>query len=311
MRYRACWISDLHLGSKKAETDLIYSFLKKNEFDSLYLNGDIIDIWRWKQAGLLKAKNTQEHINVVQRILKLAKKETSIHFTIGNHDEFLMHFLNDSNTARNFGNINLAERVEHTTAEGKRYLVLHGHQFDLVTRTAPWISKLGDRGYESLIWVNRIVNKVRRRLGMRYWSLSKFIKLKVKKASMIIGNFEESALHYAQEQGFDGIICGHIHNPVIRMDSSGSTPAYLNSGCWTDLSNCNALVERTDGSIDLIHWDGERERVLKSTDPMRDDWYVPTIYELGCNEQQQMDLDMDESLVDSDSDQSTGSISIG
>ncbi len=279
MRYRACWISDLHLGSKKAETELIYSFLKKNEFDALYLNGDIIDIWRWKQAGLLKAKNTQEHINVVQRLLKLAKKDTPIHLTIGNHDEFLMHFLGDNDAARDFGQINLAERVEHTAADGKRYLILHGHQFDLVTRTAPWLSKLGDRGYETLIWINRVVNRIRRRLGMRYWSLSKFIKLKVKKATMIIGNFEESALHYAKDHGYDGIICGHIHNPEIKVHDDG--PDYLNSGCWTDLANCNALVERMDGSIDLIHWNGTDEVILKSTDPNRGETYLPTIYELG------------------------------
>tara|TARA_R110000737_G_scaffold2923_12_gene9414 strand:+ start:3712 stop:4620 length:909 start_codon:yes stop_codon:yes gene_type:complete len=279
MRYRACWISDLHLGSKKAETELIYSFLKRNEFDVLYLNGDIIDIWRWKQAGLLKAKNTQEHINVVQRLLKLAKKDTPIHLTIGNHDEFLMHFLGDNHGHRDFGNINLAERIEHTTADGKKYLILHGHQFDLVTRTAPWIAKLGDRGYESLIWINKIVNRIRRRMGLRYWSLSKFIKLKVKKATMIIGNFEESALHYARDHGYDGIICGHIHNPEIKVNENG--PDYLNSGCWTDLANCNALVERMDGSIDLIHWNGEDEVILKSTDPERGETYLPTIYELG------------------------------
>lgn len=282
MRYRACWISDLHLGSKKAETQLIYSFLKENEFDALYLNGDIIDIWRWKQAGLLKAKDAQAHINVVQRILKLAKKGTPIHFTVGNHDEFLSHFLGDHDAARDFGNINLAERVEHTTADGKKYLILHGHQFDLVTRTAPWIAKLGDRGYEFTIWINRIVNRIRRRLGMRYWSLSKFIKLKVKKATMIIGSFEESAIHYAREHGFDGIICGHIHNPEIKgVGASSSDPVYLNSECWTDRANCNALVERMDGSIDLIHWDGERESVMKSTDPKREQAYLPTIYELG------------------------------
>ena len=260
---------------------MIYSFLKKNEFDALYLNGDIIDIWRWKQAGLLKAKNTQEHINVVQRLLKLAKKETPIHFTIGNHDEFLGHFLGDHAQERGFGNIHLAESVIHTTADGKRYIVLHGHQFDLVTRTAPWLSKLGDRGYETLIWLNRIFNRIRRRLGMRYWSLSKFIKLKVKKATMIIGNFEQSALHYARDHGYDGIICGHIHNPEVKVDPAGVEPTYLNSGCWTDLANCNALVERMDGSIDLIHWDGEREHVLKSTDPERAGSYLPTIYELG------------------------------
>ena len=286
MRYRACWISDLHLGSKKAETELIYSFLKQNEFDVLYLNGDVIDIWRWKQAGLLKAKNTQEHINVVQRLLKLAKKDCQIHYTIGNHDEFLMHFLSDHADERMFGNINLSEKVIHEAADGKRYLVLHGHQFDLVTRTAPWIAKLGDRGYEFTIWINRIVNRIRRRLGMRYWSLSKFIKLRVKKATMIIGRFEESALHYAKEQGLDGVICGHIHNPEIRMPDSNDEPVYLNSGCWTDRANCNALVEREDGRIDLIQWDGMTEIVLKSTQPHEEPEHI--IFE---DSESEMDLE--------------------
>lgn len=292
MRYKACWISDLHLGSKKAETDLIYSFLKKNEFEKLYLNGDIIDIWRWKQAGLLKARNAQEHVNVVQRILKLAKKDTKVWFVVGNHDEFLMNFLHDD--IREFGNIKLAEEVTHVTADGKRLLVLHGHQFDLVTRTAPWISKLGDRGYELLIWLNRLFNRMRRRMGLRYWSLSKFIKLKVKKATMFIGRFEESAVHYAKDKGFDMVVCGHIHNPEIKPGleiaadigddderESMENLWYLNSGCWTDRTNCNALVERADGSIDLIHWDGEREIILKSTDPERDGVYFPTLEELG------------------------------
>ncbi|MEX0877006.1 MAG: UDP-2,3-diacylglucosamine diphosphatase [Phycisphaerales bacterium] len=297
MRYRACWISDLHLGSKKAEAERIYSFLKHNEFDRLYLNGDIIDIWRWKQAGLLKARNTQEHIDVVQRILKLARKECEVCFTVGNHDEFLMHFLHDGE-ARDLGNIRLAEKLGHTTANGKRYLVLHGHQFDLVTRAAPWVAKLGDRGYELTIWLNRVFNRIRRLLGMRYWSLSKFIKLKVKKATMIIGNFEESALHYAREHGYDGIICGHIHNPEIKLGApDGDGPAYLNSGCWTDLANCNALVERADGSIDLIQWDGLRETVLKSTDPERGGLYFPTLEELGKCDTEEVSVHYGQPLV--------------
>jgi len=112
----------------------------------------------------------------------------------------------------------------HETVNGKRYLVLHGHQFDLVTRTAPWIAKLGDRGYEFTIWVNRIVNRIRRRMGLRYWSLSKFIKLKVKKATMIIGRFEESALHYAREHGYDGIT---YRNVVEKVDWEKGGSAYI------------------------------------------------------------------------------------
>ena len=264
MRYRSCWISDLHLGSKKAETDLIYSFLKKNEFDTLYLVGDIIDIWRWRQAGLLKAKDSQEHVNVVQRILKLAKKGTKVYYVVGNHDEFLFHFLKDD--IRDFGNIRLSESLEHVTANGKKLLIMHGHQFDMITRRAPWLAKLGDRGYELSIWMNRAYNKLRRRFGMKYWSLSKFIKRNVKKAVMIIDRFEESVIRYAEDQDCDGIICGHIHHPEIKIIEG---LVYYNSGCWTDRDNCNALVEREDGTIDLIQWDGEREVLLKSTNPDR------------------------------------------
>lgn len=248
MKYRACFISDLHLGCNKAEVELIREFLKENEFETLYLVGDIIDIWRMKQAGFLKGSNSQGHINVIQRLLKLSKKGTKIYYIYGNHDEFLSHFIDENNT---FGNIEFHEKVTHTTLSGKKYIVLHGHQFDFITLGHPWLSKLGDHGYEFLIWLNKHYNKIRSRLGFSYWSLSKYVKNKVKKAASYIGNYSQSVSKYAEDHDCYGIICGHIHHAEMKTINNRH---YVNCGCWTDLSSCNAVIENDNGELQLINF---------------------------------------------------------
>jgi UDP-2,3-diacylglucosamine pyrophosphatase LpxH len=240
----------LHLGSDSAEADMIYRFLKDNDFDTIYLVGDVIDIWRLKKAGFLSRRKSQSHINVIQRLLKMSKKGTQIIYLIGNHDEFIANFIEDD--SREFGiNIEIAEKIEHVAADGKRYVVMHGHQFDLITRYNPWISKLGDSGYHFMLWLNKVYNWGRRKIGLRYWSLSKYVKVNVKKAVSFISRFEETAARYVEENECDGIICGHIHEPAIK-DINGYK--YLNCGCWTDIANCTALVELQDGTIELIQW---------------------------------------------------------
>lgn len=248
MKYRACFISDLHLACGKSEVDTIYKFLKENEFESLYLVGDIIDIWRMKKAGFLGADIGQKHINVIQRILKLAKKGTRVYYIYGNHDEFIAHFIDEHNV---FGNIQFEEKVTHTTTSGKKYIVIHGHQFDLVTRYHPWVAHLGDQGYEFLIWLNRHYNRVRQLLGMEYWSLSKFLKLKVKEAVKFMSNYSDAVAHYAAEHDCYGIVCGHIHHAEMKMIGDRH---YVNCGCWTDVGNCNAIVEDENGELQLIRY---------------------------------------------------------
>tara|TARA_B100001778_G_scaffold334986_1_gene350436 strand:+ start:9999 stop:10871 length:873 start_codon:yes stop_codon:yes gene_type:complete len=260
--YKTCWISDLHLGSDSSEAEVAYRFLKDNSFDKIYLVGDVIDIWRLKKAGFLPRRKAQSHINVVQRLLKLSKKGTEIVYLIGNHDEFIANFIEED--SREFGSfIELAEEVEHVTADGKKYVVMHGHQFDLITRYNPWLAKLGDSGYHFMIWLNRLYNKLRRKIGLKYWSLSKYIKINVKKAVNFISRFEETAARYVEEKECDGIICGHIHEPAVKkIDDCW----YLNCGCWTDIANCTALVEREDGSIELIQWtEDNNEEVIAGT----------------------------------------------
>lgn len=260
--YKTCWISDLHLGSDSSEAEMIYSFLKHNEFEKLYLVGDIIDIWRLKKAGFLNKKKAQAHINVLQRILKMSKKKTEVIYLIGNHDEFIANFVDDEE--RELGNIVLGEKFEHVASNGKKYLVMHGHQFDLITRYNPWAAKLGDSGYHFMIWLNKIYNWGRRKIGLKYWSLSKYIKINVKKAVNFISRFEETAAKYAEENECHGIITGHIHDPAIKHINGLE---YLNCGCWTDIANCTALVENDEGEIELIQWtEEEDERIITSTD---------------------------------------------
>lgn len=248
MKYKACFLSDFHLGASKAQVDLIYKFLKENEFEKLYLVGDIIDIWRMKEAGFLKADIGQKHINVIQRLLKIAKKGCSVYYIYGNHDEFLSHFIDEHNQ---FGNIHFCEQVIHTTSSGKKYIVIHGHQFDLITLTSPWLSKIGDHGYEFLIWLNRLYNNARNLCGLEYWSLSKYVKHKVKKATIYMSNFSDAVAKYASDQDCFGIVAGHIHNAEMKMIHGKH---YVNCGCWTDLANCNAIVENENGDLQIINY---------------------------------------------------------
>ena len=248
MKYRACFISDLHLGCMKAEVKLINKFLKENEFDALYLVGDIIDIWRMKQKGFLRHKDAQSHVNVIQKILKHAKNGTEIHYIYGNHDEFLANFAQENNQ---FGNIKFHERVVHRTKNNQTFIVIHGHQFDLITITNPWLSKIGDHGYEFLISVNKYYNKLRQLCGLKYWSLSKYIKAKVKTAANFIGNFSYAVSKYAKDNDCDGIICGHIHIAEIKKINDR---IYANCGCWTDRGNCTAIVENNNGELEIIYF---------------------------------------------------------
>lgn len=268
-RFKTCFISDLHLGSSSSQAHMLYRFLKENDFDILYIVGDFIDIWQLKKAGFLGIKRAQYHINALQRLLKLSKKKTKIYYIYGNHDEFIANFV-EKDEIREFGNIHICEKIIYETKKGKKYLVIHGQQFDLVTRCNPWIAKIGDTGYLLLIRLNKIFNFVRRKLGMKYWSLSKFIKVKVKKAIDFINRFEETAAKYAKEQHkADGVICGHIHHPEMKLIGGSQ---YINTGCWTDMANCTALIETDEGDLELIQWtaEGEINCIMKSKEEFKE-----------------------------------------
>jgi len=236
------FISDLHIASNKCKAKLLSEFIKKDESSCLYLVGDIIDIWRFNQAFKMDIETQTHHVDCIRRLLKKSK-HGEVHYIWGNHDEFMHRF----SESKSFGGVHLHERCDYTASDGRRYLVLHGHQFDLVCKykIGTFLSKIGDFGYEWLIDINEWYNWIRKKMGLQYSSLSKYVKVKFKKATMFIGNFEKHLSEYAEKHGYDGVICGHIHEPADKMIGKIH---YLNCGCWTDEANLNYLIDKGDGS---------------------------------------------------------------
>ncbi|MCX7593774.1 MAG: UDP-2,3-diacylglucosamine diphosphatase [Fischerella sp.] len=242
-RYRSIFISDVHLGTKNCKADLLEDFLKHSECDYLYLVGDIIDGWRIQQN---KWRWKQSHTNVVRRILSYARRGTQVIYIAGNHDEFFRPLIPYN---IGFGNVEISNQYEHIGLDGKHYLVIHGDLFDGITRLAPWLSFLGDAAYEIVLNLNTKFNWLRHRFGFGYWSLSRYLKHRVKRAVDFMFRFEQNLVNYCIKRGFDGIICGHIHHAEIK-DIGGIM--YMNDGDWVE--SCTALVENLDGSWQIVHW---------------------------------------------------------
>jgi UDP-2,3-diacylglucosamine pyrophosphatase LpxH len=253
--YRAIFISDVHLGTKDSQADKLNNFLKHNTCDTLYLVGDIIDAWKIQQN---KWRWKQSHTNVVRRVLGHAKRGTKVIFIAGNHDEFLRPMIP---YGFSFGLIEIHNQIEHIGADGKHYLVTHGDLFDGITRLAPWIAFLGDKAYDFVLALNNKFNWIRRRMGFGYFSLSRYLKYKVKKAVDFVFKFEENLANYCKKRGFDGVICGHIHHAEIK-EINGVT--YMNDGDWVE--SCTALVEHWDGKWEIIAWTKEKDDVDTDTD---------------------------------------------
>lgn len=239
-RYRAIWLSDIHLGTRGCQADMLLDFLKHTESDVLYLVGDIVDGWRLKKSWYWP----QAHNDVVQKILRRARKGTSVFLIPGNHDEAFREYI-----GLQFGGVTILEDTIHTAADGKRYLVIHGDQFDAVVRYAKWLAFVGDTAYTFILWVNTLFNKVRRKLGFPYWSLSAYLKHKTKKAVEFIGDYETALTEEARRRQVDGVICGHIHHAEMR-DMDGVL--YVNDGDWVE--SCTALVEHPDGRLEILRW---------------------------------------------------------
>lgn len=241
--YRSIFISDVHLGTKDCKAEELNNFLKHNTCEYLYLVGDIIDAWKIQQNRL---KWKQSHTNVVRRILGHAKRGTQVIYVAGNHDEFLRPMIPYNVT---FGQINICNQYTHIGVDGKKYLVVHGDLFDGVTRLAPWLSFLGDRAYDVILNINSRFNWIRHRLGFGYWSLSKYLKHRVKKAVDFMFKYEKTIAAYAKKRGFDGVIAGHIHNAEIKTIDD---VIYMNDGDWVE--SCTALVEHHDGKWEILVW---------------------------------------------------------
>ena len=239
-RFRAIWISDLHLGTTGCQARHLLDFLRHTESEYLYLVGDIIDGWQLRRRWYWP----QTHNDVVQKVLRKARKGTRVIYIPGNHDEFGRHFLKLS-----FGGIEVCDEATHVTADGRRLLVLHGDLFDAVVQRARWLAIVGDRLHTTILHLNRWLNALRARMGFPYWSLAQYLKLRVKNAVSYIVDFERAVAAEARARGAQGVVCGHIHKAEIR-EIDGIL--YCNDGDWVE--SLTALVEGVDGTLQILSW---------------------------------------------------------
>jgi UDP-2,3-diacylglucosamine pyrophosphatase LpxH len=240
LRARTVWISDIHLGTPGCQAGPLLDFLRTVECDTLYLVGDIIDGWQLKRSWYWP----QAHNDVVQKLLRKARKGTRVIFVPGNHDEFARKYL-----GHNFGGVDVLEEAIHELADGRKLWVTHGDHFDGVIQCAKWLAYLGDSAYEFVLKVNHHFNSLRARMGLPYWSLSRYLKLKVKRAVSYVNDFEGAVAREARARGLQGVVCGHIHHAEMRMIDG---TLYCNDGDWVE--SLTALVEQPDGQLQIVDW---------------------------------------------------------
>lgn len=239
--YRTIWISDLHLGSSQCQADVLLDFLKYNESEKLYLVGDIIDFWALSK----KMYWPRDHNTVIQKVLRKARHGTQVIYIPGNHDENVRHY--DKHV---FGDIVVKNSDVHVTVEGKKFLVVHGDEYDTIAKCHKWIAKIGNDGYDFLLWINRVLRVIRAWLGLQSnFSLAAFVKYKVKNVVQFISDYEESIVSTLKDQHLDGVICGHIHHAEIKNIGDF---LYVNTGDFVE--SCTAIVEHFNGTLELVQW---------------------------------------------------------
>ncbi|MDA1264978.1 MAG: UDP-2,3-diacylglucosamine diphosphatase [Planctomycetota bacterium] len=238
--YRSVFLSDLHLGTRGCKVELLVDFLRQVRCEHLYLVGDVLDGWSLRKSWYWNQGSNE----VVQRILKAASRGSAVTYVCGNHDEFLRRYI-----GLDVGGVKVVDQAEHLMVDGRRLLVLHGDRFDVTIRNAKWLAHLGDRAYQLSLRLNDLVALARRKLGYPYWSLSAYLKQKVKNAVSYIDHFEGAVLEHARQRGFDGAVCGHIHHAALR-EVDGML--YANDGDWVE--SCTALVEHFDGRLEILRW---------------------------------------------------------
>ena len=240
VKYKTIWLSDIHLGTRGCKAAYLLDFLKHHEAETIYLVGDIIDGWRLKKSWYWP----QKHNDVVQKLLRQARKGVKVIYVPGNHDEFARDFEDLS-----FGGIAVVREATHTLADGRQLLILHGDKFDGVMHYARWLAYLGDWAYETLLSINTFVNVLRSAYGLEYWSLSAYLKNKVKNAVSFVSNYERVVARAARDASVDGVVCGHIHKSELRYIDD---VLYCNTGDWVE--SCTALVEDDSGKLSVIQW---------------------------------------------------------
>ncbi|HEV8196023.1 MAG TPA: UDP-2,3-diacylglucosamine diphosphatase [Gemmatimonadales bacterium] len=239
-RWRSVWISDVHLGTRHAQVDALLEFLRTSRSEYLYIVGDLIDGWELRRKWFW----SEAHNTLIQKLLRKQRKQTRVIYITGNHDEFLEPFL-----GLRFGGLKLVREAIHVGADGRRYLVVHGHQFDGLTHFNRLLERVGSRLYDWILDLNLWLNRLRRRLGLGYWSLSAYLKQRAKRAVQYVSRYETAMVHYAESKGVDGVICGHIHRAEMRRIGNLE---YLNCGDWVE--SCTALVEDHTGHFSLIRF---------------------------------------------------------
>jgi UDP-2,3-diacylglucosamine pyrophosphatase LpxH len=239
-RWRSIWISDVHLGTRHAQVDALLEFLRDSRSEYLYIVGDLIDGWELKRKWFWN----RSHNTLIQKLLRKQRKRTKVIYITGNHDEFLEPFL-----GLRFGGLCLVREAIHEAANGRRYLVVHGHQFDGLTHFNRLLERVGSGLYDWILELNLWLNRLRRRLGLGYWSLSAYLKQRAKQAVAYVSRYEAAMVRYAESKGVDGVICGHIHRAEIRRMGELE---YLNCGDWVE--SCTALVEDHTGHFSLIRF---------------------------------------------------------
>ena len=252
--YRAIWISDIHLGARGCQAEALLDFLRQTDSKTLYLVGDIVDGWRLKRGWYWP----QPHNDVIQKLLRKARKGAQVVYIPGNHDDFARRYF-----GYRFGGVEVLHEAVHETADGRKLLVMHGDEFDVVVRYARWIAHLGDVAYHAALRLNVAVNWARARLGLPYWSLSGYLKNRVKQAVSYIGAYEQAVAETARRRGMDGVVCGHIHHAELREIDG---VLYCNDGDWMD--SCTALVEHYDGRLEILRW-SETETAPRKLDLRR------------------------------------------
>ena len=232
--YRTCWISDIHLGTRGARAEALLGFLREYEFETLYIVGDLLDVWSLRRSRYWP----QSHNDVIQKLLRAGRKGTRIIYIPGNHDDFLSGYHGE------FGAVDIQPRAIHTAADGRRYLVIHGHELDTVVQNIKWLAYVGDIGYQTLLRLNTPLNWMRRIFGLPYWSLSAYAKRKVKNAVSFVGKFEDSIVRYARADDVQGVICGHIHSAALREIDG---VVYANSGDWVESHTALVINRKPPG----------------------------------------------------------------
>lgn len=251
MKQKACctiWISDIHLGTRGCKATLLNDFLKAHRCDNLFLVGDIIDGWR---ISTTKWYWPTEHNRVVRQVLRKSEKEnTNVYYIVGNHDEFLRDYIAEHNFV--MGNIKVLNEYNYETLKGDKLWIIHGDAYDGITRHHKWVALVGDAGYDFLLWSNNWFNWLRKTLNLPYWSLSKAIKHKVKKAVSYIFEYENTVVRETAKRKMDGVVCGHIHHAEIKTINGIK---YYNCGDWVE--SCTAIIEDEAGEIEIINWADE------------------------------------------------------